>query len=477
MIDALASAVPYYPVNDFGPAMKGLVIGGIGIFHVFVAQFAIGGGMLLCYLEWLGQTKRSPHARRFVDGYFRMLVLISFVAGAVTGVGMWFTTIQVSPRTIGLMVDEFHWLWAIEWTFFCLEVSAGYLFYRYGDRLPDKVRLRLLVIYALAAWFSLFWINGILSWQLTPGSWASSHNVWAGFFNPSFWPSLLFRTIVAMTIAALVGCVVVNTMDELDRGEKTALINRIAHFLAPMAAMPVLALWFLVVIPTDSREWVMGGSAAMMLFTAMAAGASTVIGGYALIGLLRKKMYINGATATLLVAMAFAATAAGEFVREGARKPYTVRGVLYSNSITPGELTELRRRGSVTDDPYPMRNPGQYVTDQLRLGAKVYRFQCSVCHTMDGANALSHLTGSWSPEQLRMNVAKLQHTKPYMPPFAGNARELEALAQLLMWHNAGRPSSWPVAESAATLQRIQAWLDEAGVLPGTSKRYKKRVGR
>ena len=48
-----------YPINDFGPLMKGLV-------------------------------------------------LVSFVMGAVTGVAMWFTSIQVIPRTIGLMVSSFH---------------------------------------------------------------------------------------------------------------------------------------------------------------------------------------------------------------------------------------------------------------------------------------------------------------------------------------------------------------------------------
>ena len=47
------STIPYYPVNDFGPLMKGLVIGGVGIVHVFLAQFAIGGGMLLWYFERL----------------------------------------------------------------------------------------------------------------------------------------------------------------------------------------------------------------------------------------------------------------------------------------------------------------------------------------------------------------------------------------------------------------------------------------
>ncbi len=58
-----------YPVNDFGPLMKGLQSGGLGIFHVFTAHFAIGGGMLLCYFQWLAKTGRSRPARAFTDGY------------------------------------------------------------------------------------------------------------------------------------------------------------------------------------------------------------------------------------------------------------------------------------------------------------------------------------------------------------------------------------------------------------------------
>jgi hypothetical protein len=29
-VSPLDSSIPYYPVNDFGPLMKGLVIGGVG---------------------------------------------------------------------------------------------------------------------------------------------------------------------------------------------------------------------------------------------------------------------------------------------------------------------------------------------------------------------------------------------------------------------------------------------------------------
>ena len=439
-------SIPFYPVNDFGPLMKGMVIGGIGILHVFLAQFAIGGGLLLLYFE-------RGKERSFVDGYFQYLVLVSFVLGALTGVAVWFVTIQIGARTIGLMIDRFHWLWATEWVCFAVEVVAGYAFVRTGTRLSDRARTRLLALYAAAAWASLFWINGILSWQLTPDG------AWAGFFNASFWPSLIFRTIVAMTLASLAACVVINTLD-IERARRAALIRRAAWFAAPMLAMPLLALWYFAVIPADSRSWLLGGSIAMTMFVAIAAGASLLIGGYVVIGLLVKRLYINGATATLLLALAFGATAAGEFVREGARKPYTIRGALYSTSLTPADVAELRRTGATAADPYPLRDAARYPSDQLRRGAQVHRALCDACHTINGANSIIELTRTWTDDQLRLNIAKLQHTKGFMPPFAGNAEDVEALVQLVRWERAGRPSRF-VAETT-DLAPIQQWLDEAG---------------
>src|SRR5215813_5492736 len=434
--------------------MKGLVIGGVGIVHVFLAQFAIGGGALMWYFERLGQRGQQD-ARTFVDGYFKVLVLVSFVVGALTGVAMWFTTIQVGARTIGRMIDEFHWLWATEWVWFAIEITAGYAFYRYGPRLAGAARLRLLALYALASWMSLFWINGILAWQLTPGRWLDGGGVWAGFFNPSFWPSLLFRTAVSTTLGALVGCIVINTMD-LSRERRAALIRLASRFAAPIAAMPLLALWFLAVLPDDSRSWLLGGSMAMTMFVAVAAGASLLVGGYVIVGLILQRLYINGATATLLLGLAFGATAAGEFVREGARKPYTVRGVLYSTSIRPAEVAALRRTGATAGDPYPLHDA--YPSAELARGARVERALCDACHTMHGANSLVELTRTWTDDQLRLNIAKLQRTKGFMPPFAGNPDDVEALAQLLRWETAGAPAAWP---TTTTPPEIARWLDEA----------------
>lgn len=457
----------HYPVVDLGPLMKGLAIGGLGIVHVFLAQFAIGGGMLLCFLQWRHMRGGCPLARRFVDGYFKVLVLVSFVLGAVTGVAMWFTSIQVSPRTIGVMVLEFHWVWATEWTFFCLEVVSGYLFYRYGPRLPDATRLRLLVLYAFASWMSLFWINGILSWQLTPGGWLETRDVWTGFFNPGFLPSLLFRTICAAAIASLAACVLVNAVRGFSREERADLVAACARPLVFMLAMPLVGAWYLGVMPADSRGWATGGSVPMTLFLSMAVGSSTLIGLYAIIAILRQRLFVNGATASLLLALAFVATAGGEFVREGVRKPFTIREYLYSNSITRDGVAALRARGSTTDDPYPVRDAAAYANDQLVLGARVFRVQCSVCHTLEGVNAVVELAGGWTLDQRRMNIAQLQRTKPFMPPFAGTPEELESLVQLIGWVHAGRPQAWAVSHDDRVLGEIRRLLDDAGTGPGS----------
>src|ERR1051325_3015394 len=373
---------------------------------------------------------------------------------------MWFTTIQVGARTIGLMIAEFHWLWATEWVWFAVEITAGYAFYRHGPRLAGRARLRLLALYALASWMSLFWINGILAWQLTPGRWLDGGGVWAGFFNPSFWPSLLFRTAVSTTLGALVGCIVINTMD-IARERRAALIRLASRFAAPIAAMPLLALWFVAVLPADSRSWLLGGSMAMTMFVAVAAGASLLVGGYVIVGLLVQRLYINGATATLLLGLAFGATAAGEFVREGARKPYTVRGVLYSTSIRPGEVAARRAPGATAGAPSPLQ--AAYPSEQLARGAKVERALCDACHTMRGANALVELTRTWTADQMRLNIAKLQRTKGFMPPFAGNADDVEALVQLLRWERDDRPSSFAATTGPDSLVQIARWLDEAGI--------------
>ena len=52
--------MPDYPLNDFGPLMHGMVIGGLGIFHVFVAQFAASVLVTMCTSPPFAATAPPP---------------------------------------------------------------------------------------------------------------------------------------------------------------------------------------------------------------------------------------------------------------------------------------------------------------------------------------------------------------------------------------------------------------------------------
>jgi cytochrome bd ubiquinol oxidase subunit I len=233
-----------------------------------------------------------------------------------------------------------------------------------------------------------------------------------------------------------------------------------------MVLIPVLAIWLLASIPPDSRSWVLGGNVTMTMVMGIGIGASLLIGVYALGAFWYSKFYLNGLTSALLCTIAFAVTAGGEFVRESVRKPYSIRQVLYSNFLRQDELERLRATGSIAADPYPLCDSRYYPNEQLKNGAKVYRFQCSVCHTCDGATGLLDLTGTWTLDQKRMSIAQMQRAKGFMPPFAGTAADLEALVQFLSWRHAGTPREWTASDDPATLAKIQIWLDQVGIRPG-----------
>jgi cytochrome d ubiquinol oxidase subunit I len=86
------------------------------------------------------------------------------------------------------------------------------------------------------------------------------------------------------------------------------------------------------------------------------------------------------------------------------------------------------------------------------------------------ANALVELTRTWTDDQLRLNLAKLQRTKGFMPPFAGNADDVEALVQLLRWEHGGRSAAFDASSSPEALVQIARWLDEVGIAPAGAVR-------
>jgi cytochrome bd-type quinol oxidase subunit 1 len=111
------------------------------------------------------------------------------VAGALTGVGIWFTISLLSPSATSVLIHSFVFGWGTEWTFFVIEIVALFIYYYTFDRLSVRNHLSIGWIYFGAAWMSLFVVNGIIGFMLTPGAWVENNSFWSGFFNPTGRPS------------------------------------------------------------------------------------------------------------------------------------------------------------------------------------------------------------------------------------------------------------------------------------------------
>ena len=475
----------YYPPFHVPHVGGGMLIAVVAILHVVVSHFAVGAGLFTAVLHTLavrrgggagaerdpGDETLTPALRasssgalslegrgnmhpaneantpvsdaalilRFLHDNSRFLVLLSFVFGAISGVGIWFTIALVSPRGTSILIHNFVWGWAIEWVLFAVEIVAGYCYYYGWDRLSPARHHAVAWIYAIASYGSLVVINGILSFMLTPGAWlehvaAGQYDAafWSGFFNPTYLPSLLLRTLSCLALAGLFVCVVVNLSPRYDRAERTRIINYGAYCLAPFALMAPASLWYFNNVPEASRVMAGGGAIAMTLFLAFGFVCSILIGAYAYIALIRRKQYVSLSTAMLLAAMALVTTGAMEFVREGIRKPYVIRDYLWSNGIAdrPDEYAPIAKAGALTAAPWIVGDTNLATAGRKKRGELIFMAQCAACHTVDGVNGIRPLV-AYGRDIIRDDIEHLHERKSFMPPFIGTAKDKDDLAAYL----------------------------------------------
>lgn len=436
-----------YPLFEVPGVGGGLLIAAVAIVHVVIAHFAVGGGFFMAIAHTLAVRRGDALLARYVKDHAQFLVLLAFVSGALTGVGIWFAIGIVSPAATSRLIHNFFWGWAAEWCCFAVEIVAGYVYYYGFHRLRPRQHLVVVWVYAVAAFLSLAIINGILTFMLTPSRWAEMirgreafHADWAfwlGLFNATYWPSLLMRSVSCLALAAIFVAVIVNLRASYTREERQRIINLGAYFMAPLALMIPVGVWYFAELPPAAQAKIQGGAVAMTLFFMFGLAASLLIAGYAYFGLIRGGRYINLETSLLLLAIAFIATGSMEFVREGVRKPYVIQDVLYSNGVPTydGWPQRLQNEGGLVFMPFA-RAPGQSVADIRALplhesGAYVYRAQCRACHEIDGFNGIRPLVAGKS-RKLLLSILHELDAYGYMPPFLGDDYEMRALTEHLL---------------------------------------------
>ena len=114
------------PVWHFVGIGSGLIIGIVSVLHVFVAQFAVGGGIYLVWMERRAYRDGAPEILQWLERHTHFFLLLTMVFGGLSGVGIWFTMSVVNPGATSMLIHNFVFFWAAEWGLFLLEASGSF---------------------------------------------------------------------------------------------------------------------------------------------------------------------------------------------------------------------------------------------------------------------------------------------------------------------------------------------------------------
>ncbi len=477
-----------YPVWDVPFIGSGWVIGGIAIFHVLVSHFAIGGGFYLPMAEAKALREGRDDWMEVIRGHAKFFLVLTATFGAVTGVAIWFSIGLANPEGTSTLIHNFVFGWAIEWCFFIIEITAASVYYYTWGKVDDKTHLRIGWVYAGSAWMSLVVINGILTFMLTPGeAWLAvagtgeeASRFWNAFFNPTYWPSLILRTLICISLAGIWAFITASRIDIYKQLTlKTEVMRWSAKWLLPaFLLLPVVFLWFLYQLPAARLDLLRIG------ISTIGAGTFTQVTRAALVTVMtsatiaaviyflayRNPRDFSFGHAVAVLLLALAVTASTEYAREMLRKPYVVANHMYSNGIRIGSVEDFNRDGYLARSPWitaaereawatpadgtlvPAAAPG---TDTLARGQMMFRGQCMACHTVDGYRTMRGLLAGRDRTSI-VNILDMLHKqgddspyKAFMPPLVGTMDERAALADYLYSLVSNGHEQAPAKESVA----------------------------
>jgi mono/diheme cytochrome c family protein len=428
-----------YPVWELHAAGGGLLVALVAVIHVYIAHFAVGGGLLLVLTEIKARRLKSGPLLDFTRRHAKFFLLLTMVGGGVTGVGIWFTIALLNPAATSLLIHTFVFAWATEWVCFAVEIVALLVYYYGFSRLSAGDHLRVGWLYFIFAWLSLFWVNGIIDFMLTPGRWPQTGSFWDGFFNPSMAPALGFRTALALVLAGLFGLVTAAWTNGLAEKERKALVAYHARWLvAPMIAAALFGLWYWRALPPEVRSMIAGRSPELGAYLAALAAGSCAILVIGLLCLAGLDPRWRRAFSVVLLALGLLQVGGFEFLREGARRPFAIYGWMYANAVPVGQTEKLDKEGFLTHARWVS---GKQINaqDPSRTGRELFRLQCSACHSRGGVlNDILPRTQKFSLFGMDAQLNGQGKLLDYMPPFFGTVPERDALARYIVQDLHGR---------------------------------------
>ena len=416
-----------YPVWFVPTLGGGLLIALVAIVHVFVSHFAVGGGLYLVLTERKALREQNQAIMAFVRTHTRFFMLLTMVFGGLTGVAIWFVISLINPAATSLLIHTFVFGWATEWVFFLVEIVALFVYFYTFGRMDDRTHQVIGWIYFGAAWISLFLITGIIDFMLTPGQWISNHDFWSGFFNPTFWPSVFFRSFMSFMLAGCYGFLTATFLADETVRQRMIRYSGIWALASLILSLPA-GWWYLSTLPAPAARLVHGASPTIVRASTVGAFSLALLAGLLItLILLSPKARTRGLIVMVMIA-AMGYLGAFEWSREAARRPFVINGVMYANGLLVSEAPRIDQEGFLKNARW-VRNKEVTDANRLEAGRELFLHQCFACHTIGGFNNdIIVRTRNMSFNALRNYLATIHDKRYFMPPFVGTDAELQALA-------------------------------------------------
>lgn len=437
-----------YPVWQLTTFGGGFLVALIAVVHVLVSHFAVGGGAFLVLLERKAYREENQGLLDYVKKHSKFFLLLTMVFGGLTGVGIWWIIALLNPAATSALIHIFVFGWAAEWVFFVAEIVALFIYFYTFGKMDRKNHMLIGVIYFICAWMSLFLINGIIDFMLTPGAWIENRNFWSGFFNPTFWPSLVFRTGFSLLVCGVFGFVTAAFLKD-DALRRNIMRTCAVWVAAPFVLMLAGGWWYYAALPAGPKAMLLGQSPELGVYWQTLLWLLPVLLIAAIIMALRVPQSFQKGFCFAVVAIALVYLGAFEFLREGARRPFIIYDTMYSNQVYVDAVPEVQQAGFLSSAKWSTQ---QQVTDDnlLQAGQELFTLQCSACHSVGGPlNDIKPLVAKYnSTFGMDAHLDGLGKVKNYMPPFIGTREERWALANYIVHGADLRPQARPRTATA-----------------------------
>ncbi|WP_028486973.1 c-type cytochrome [Thiomicrorhabdus chilensis] len=443
--------ISLYP-TWYEPAVgSGWVVALIATFHVLASHTSVGAALLFAYLSHKAYREDRDDLLDFVKKYGLFLLVFTYVAGSITGPGIWYSTTVASPNGIGALIHSFVWKWATEWVFFVIEVVGVYMIVYLVGRVDKKTHMKISVIFGIASLATMVIIVGILSFMMVPGKeiWFEEGGYLNGFYGTNTFIQTGMRMAFMFTMTAVVGGIVVAGIKDVAFKKEMARKLGWLGIISTLIGAAMLQ-WYLTSVPDQALLVMENRLPDYFVPSIVAVLAGTLA--YFIITMLQPKTLVAGFAGFMTITILVAGLWPEETARESMRKPWVAGQYVYSNQVigrdVPGmdiksQLPTIEKVGILKAHPFtPDELKEVNDSNLIQTGEYIAMVYCSNCHSPSetGIRPL-HRYFPDGVTQARMEKyvkgALTTGNIAYMPKMPMLDSEVKALSAFLVMNNEG----------------------------------------